>query len=149
MIQGFNYSGGPFDVQWHIPSSAFSKGDVLMLDSTSSVSRQNILMTSDIYGFAMCDSNQSVQNQVPVLIPGPDTELLGSLDTALTSHVTTGVEGDLAFGAPNGRHYFTTSANSVRFVVKRGTSGNNALSQSIHSQVIVRLVYNAGNLDLS
>lgn len=148
MIQGFVYSGGPFDILWGRPASAFSKGDIVQLDSTSSVSRINILMTSDIYGVADAGSDQSINNLVPILIPTSATEFLASVDTT-ASTLTPGVECDVLFGAGNGRHYITSSANSVRAVIKRGNAGDNALSQSNHSQAIVRLIMVGGEVELS
>lgn len=152
MIQGFNYSSGDgFDTAMHKPASAFSKGDLLLIDSTSSVSRvpETFAAGVDIYGIAMCDSTQSIDNKVPVLIPSADMVFLASTNSATGSGLTPGQECDVSYGVPNGRHYVDTSANSVRAVVVRGTIGANALSQSVHSQVLVKLIRHAGNLELS
>ena len=152
MIQGFTYAYGNSQTVEAIPASAFSKGDVLMLDSTSSVSRINATFASgvDIYGVAESNSNDSVNNKVLVRIPGADCVWLASLSTVLTSQVTPGVEADILFGTPNGREYVDpSSANSVRVAVVRGTAGPAALDQSVHSQVLVSFIYNAGNLELS
>lgn len=78
MIQGFNYSSGDgFDTITSIPSSAFSKGDLICLTSASSFSRISELMPSggDIVGIALSDSNQSIANKVPVLVPSADMVL--------------------------------------------------------------------------
>lgn len=151
-IQGFTYWGGPEGDRLRAkPASAFSKGDLLMLDSLSSVSRVNITLASgvDIVGVAESDSNQSIEGLVTYRVPDADTLWLASFDTA-TSATTPGVELDIAFGAPNGRQYVTNaSANSVRAVVVRGTAGSMAMDQSINSQVVVKLIRHAGNFELS
>lgn len=151
MIQGFNYAGGKeYDTFMAKPASAFSKGDILMLDSTSSVSRIAELYPSgtDIFGIALCDSNQSISNLVPVLLPTPDMEFLASTNSATGSGLTPGVECDISYAVANGRSYVDTSANSVRAVIVRGTVGAMALDQSVHSQVLVKLITNAGNVEL-
>ena len=153
MIQGFTYWGGPEgDTLRSKPASAFSKGDVLMLDSNSSFSRVNILLAAgvDIIGVAQSDSNQSIEGFVTARIPDADTLWLASTDTTMSSHLTPGVECDLGFGTGNGRQYVTNaSANSVRAVVVRGGAGAMALDQSVHSQAVVKLIRHAGNLEIS
>lgn len=152
MIQGLNYcSGDGFDTFHSIPSSAFSKGDLLCLTSASSFSRISELMPAggDIAFVALCDSNQSIANKVPALKVSADMEFLASAHSATGSGMTTGQEFDFAFSAANGRYYVTTSTDSVRAVIVRGTIGAMALDQSVHSQVVVKLIRHAGNLELS
>lgn len=152
MIQGFNYSSGDgYDTASVKPVSAFSKGDLLTLTSASSLSRISELMVSgnDIYGIALADSNQSIDNRVPVLIPSADMVFLASTNSATGTGMTTGQEFDVIFAAANGRYYVEPSANSVRAVIVRGTIGAMALDQSVHSQVLVKLIRHAGNLELS
>lgn len=152
MIQGLVYAyGSPGDTLSIIPSSAFSRGDLLTLTSASSVSRINELMASgdDIYAVAECDSTQSIENKVLVRIPGPDTVWIASAHSATGSGMTTGQEFDFSFAVANGRYFVTTSATSARAVVVKGTIGAGALDQSVHSQVAIRLIGHAGNLDIS
>jgi hypothetical protein len=153
MIQGFTYFGGPTgDVLPAKPASAFSKGDLLMLDSTSSVSRFAELAPSgtDILGIALSDSNQSIGGEVMVLVPDADTLFLVSLATNCSSAVTPGCELDTLYAVANGRCYATNaSANSVRVVAVRGTAGPQALDQSTHSQIVGKLIRHAGNIELS
>lgn len=151
MPNGFWYAAGPSDTAAAVPASAFSKGDLITLTSTSSYSRINELMVSgnDIFGVAEGDSTQSLANLVTVRIPEANTQFWASLDTALTSDVTPGVEMDVAFSAANNRYYVTTaSANSVRAVCVRGTVGFGAVDQSVQSKVLVRLIKHAGNFEL-
>lgn len=150
MIQGLQYCSGPYTVEHAEPASAFSRGDVLVLTSVSSVSRiADAFPAGDIYGIAMCDSLQSINKRVPVLIPETGTEFLASFNSASGSAISVGAELDINFGAPNGRYFVTTSTDSVRVVVTRGVVGLTAMDQSVHSQVRVRLIHNAGNLELS
>ena len=151
MLQGFSYAYGPAgDSIEATPASAFSKGDLLMLDSTSSVSRIAELFPSgvDIYAVADGDSTQSINGKCKVTLVDQDTTWLASLSTNISA-VTPGVECDIAFSTANGRAYVTNaSANSVRATVVRGTAGPMALDQSVNSQVLVKLIRHAGNVEL-
>lgn len=150
MPNSFWYAGGPCETLHAKPASAFSKGDLLMLDSTSSVSRVNVLLASgvDWVGIALGDSNQSILGNVPYLRVDERTELWCSLATNLTSHVTPGVEADILFSTANNRQYFDpASANSVRAVCVRGTAGPLSVDQSVQSKVLVRLIRHAGNAE--
>lgn len=146
MPNGLWYAEGPARRYAAKPASAFSKGDILQLDSTSSISRIAVTWASgvDWVGIADADSTQSIDNLVPYLVPEEGTELWCSLSTALTSQVTPGVEGDIVFSTANNRYYFDTSANSVRARVVRGTAGPGAIDQSVQSKVIVRLIRDGG-----
>ena len=149
MPNGFWYAGGDYSTEQSIPASAFSKGDLLTFTSASSLSRINELMPSgaDIAGVALCDSTQSISNKVPYLVPQPDTLFWASLDTAFGSDLTPGFECDVAFGVGNGRYYVEPSSTaSVRVALVRG---NADISQSVQSKVLCKLIYHAGNLDLS
>lgn len=152
MPNGFWYAGGDTHTfEASIPSSAFSKGDLLTYTSTSSLSRINELMPSgaDIAGVALCDSIDSIDNRVPYLVPGPDTLFWASLNSASGSAVTPGDEYDIAFAVANNRYYVDPgSTSSVRVAVVRGPTGVGSVSQSVQSKVLCRLIYHAGNLEL-
>lgn len=152
MIQGLQYCSGGYDVEYAEPASAFSAGDILMLTSVSSVSRIAELFPSgaDIYGIAQCSSLESINKRVPVLIPRADTIFTASLHSASGSAVSAGFECDIAFAVANGRSYVDPgSANSVRAVIHRGVAGLMAMDQSVHSQVQIKLIRHAGNIELS
>lgn len=149
MPNGFWYASGPYTKEASIPASAYSKGDVLQLTSASSFSRQNVLMTSDIFGVADGDSTQSLANLCTAIVPEASTLFWASLSTALTSEVTVGQEADILFSTANNRHYVDpSSTNSVRVAVVRGTVGLGAVDQSVQSKVLVRFIQHAGNLEL-
>ena len=148
-LDGFRYASGGYSTEQSIPASALSKGDLLTYTSTSSLSRINELMPSgaDIAGIALCDSTQSIDNKVPYLVPEADTLFWASVASNFGSNLTPGFECDVAFAVANGRYYVAPgSTSSVRVALVRG---NADIDQSIKSQVLCKLIYHAGNLDLS
>jgi hypothetical protein len=151
LIQGLNYARGPLVIEHAEPASNFSKGDLLMLTSVSSVSRIAELMPSgaDIYGVALCDSTQSISKKVPVCIPQADTIFVASFNSASGSAISVGAELDINYAVANGRQFVTTSTDSVRAVVTRGVVGLTAMDQSVHSQVEIKLIRHGGNIELS
>jgi hypothetical protein len=147
----FRHASGTYKVEEWRPASAFTTGDLLMFDSTSSVSRIAELMASgvDIAGVAQCNSAQSINGRVPVLIPNADTLFWASTHSATGSGMTPGQEFDVSYALANGGQFVTTSADSVRVVIVRGTIGANAVDQSIVSQVLCKLIYHASNVEIS
>lgn len=150
MPNGLWYASGGYSTEQGKPASAFSKGDLLMLDSSSSWSRVPSVATGtsdDIAGIALCDSTQSIDDKVPVLIPEDDTLFWASLATDLSS-ATVGASAEFFFDATDNNRYYvdTTSANTSRAVIVRGTVD---IDQSVQSKALVRLIYNAGNLTFS
>ena len=78
MPNGFWYAGGTTHRnEESIPSSAFSKGDILTYSSSSLSRHDTQLMGADIAGIALADSIDSIDDKVPFLVPGPLTELSG------------------------------------------------------------------------
>jgi len=146
MPNGFWYAGGDYTTEQAKPASAFSKGDLLMLDSSSSLSRIPSVATgtygNDIVGVALCDSDQSLNGFVPYLVPQRDTEFWASYSSAVASNMLPGQECDAFFAVANGRYYLTNaSSNSGIAVIVRG---NADISQSVQSKVKVRLMYTTG-----
>lgn len=153
MPNGLWYAGGhTHRVEASVPSSAFSKGDLLIYNSSSSLSRMAETMASgaDIAGVALCDSIDSIDNKVPYLVPGPDTLFWASADSATGSALTPGFECDILFAVANNRYYVAPgSANSVRAVVVRGAAGVGNVDQSVQSKALIKLIYHAGNVDIA
>lgn len=135
----FSHAGGTYTTDHSIPVSAFSTGDVLVLTSASSLSRiSETWPTGGKYcGIALGSSLQSISNKVPYLIPNDDTTFWASIDTTLTSELTPGQQCDVIYGAGNGRYYVTSSANSARAVIVKGTK---EVDQSTESRALVRLL---------
>ncbi len=155
MPNGFWYAGGDTHVfESAQPASAFSKGDLLMFDSNSSLSRLPSVATgtfgNDIAGVATSDSNDSIDNVVNFVVPGPDTLFWASLDSASGDALLPGTECDVFFAVANGRYYVEPdSSASATAVIVRGSAGVGAVSQSVQSKVLCRLIYHSGLIDLS
>lgn len=149
MPDGFWYASGGRSTEDAIPGSAFSKGDLLMYDSNSSLSRADERFPSgaDIAGVALSGSDASINDKVPYLVPESDTHFWSRCTAASSSDLTPGVECDVFFDTGEGRYYLEPgSTNSVRAVVVRGTP---TIDQSVQSKVLAKLIYHAGNLELS
>ena len=155
MPNGFWYAGGDTHVfESAIPASAFSKGDLLMFDSNSSLSRLPSVATgtfgNDIAGVATSDSNDSINDQVGFIAPGADTLFWASLDSTQANANRPGTECDVYFAVANGRYFVDpTSSNSAHFVIVRGSDGVGSVSQSVQSTVLVRPLYHSGLIDIS
>ncbi len=70
------YAGGTHIVNHAKPASAFSKGDLLELNSGSSLSYADQLHVAGqiLAGVALSSSTESVQDKVPYLVAHPDTK---------------------------------------------------------------------------
>lgn len=146
-IYGLHYAyGPPGTVEHAIPVSAFSEGDLVMYDSASSLSRINELCPSgmDIAGVALSASTASYRNKVPYLIPHADTIFWSECTTG--SQFTPGEEFDFEY--TSARFMLTTSANSVRATVQRGTQDISGQTSTI-SRVLIKLIQHAGNFEHS
>lgn len=139
-----------------IPASAFSKGDLLVFDSNSSLSRiawteaAGMATGADIAGVAASDSIDSIDDQVPYYLPGPQTIWWASLDSASGDALRPGTETDVNFDVAEGRYYVDpASSNTVRAVIVRGADGVGSVDQSVQSKVLCKLIYHAGDIDIS
>lgn len=143
-IYGVRYAYGTRVIRAAIPSSAFSEGDILMYDSNSSLSRIPATFASgvDIAGVALSASTASYQNKVSYIIPMFDTVFMS--ECTIGSQFTAGEEHDFEY--TSARFMLSSSTNSVRAVVLRGTAD---ISQSQRSQCLIQFISNAGNLEHS
>ena len=155
MPNGFWYAGGDTHVfESSIPASAFSKGDLLMFDSNSSLSRLPSVATgtfgNDIAGVATSDSIDSIDDQCSFIVPGPDTLFWASLDTGTSNALRPGTECDVFFAVANARYFLEPdSSASATAVIVRGFDGVGSVSQSVQSKVLCKLIYHSGLIDLS
>lgn len=154
MPNGLWYAGGDYTTESATAASAFSKGDVLQLTgSPSEVSRINPLLSASanpIAGVALSDSDQSITQfqEVVYLVPQPDTVFWASLQTTVASADTAFRPGelkDLNFIVAENRYHVINSANTPRVKIMRGPGD---IDQSVQSKVLVRLVYDGGELAL-
>lgn len=147
MPNGFWYASGPRRAAEGIPASAFSKGDILALNSSSSLSRLNpyAATTGTQYAIADADSIDSIRNKVPVTVIMPDTYFWSATTSGVT--LITGENSGVSFvAAAPGRYWLDESTATAIFTVVEGTD---RIDQSIQSKVIGQFRYAAGELDLS
>ena len=133
--RGFSYAGGPFREVWGKPASAFSAGNVLEFNSSSSLSAANLTLANDFVGVAITDSDKSdVNGRVPYVLLQTGTRFWAHTATNVTSTYTEGSGWD--FILSGGNHIVQSSATTVRVVVS--PSGNQAnIDQSNESRIQV------------
>lgn len=143
-MPGFYPVQGEYDIEEGVPSSAFSRGDVLVL-SSSSLSRWDVLGVGEIYGVALADSVDSIRNRVPVAIPRADTVFVSACTPGLAPSI--GSRIDIIQDA-NGRSIVIGSALTQRVVVVRPVSGlpYGVANQSVESRIYVKFLRQGDSL---
>lgn len=144
-MAGLHYAEGTFEMRVGKPASAFSKGDLLVLNSSSSLSRIAIIETgADIVGVAACSSLQSVDNLCTYLVPGFDTIFWSACTpgSTFTRGANVNYNDDAA-----GRPVANASTGTVRAVCHKGVG--DVGTQSVESRIQVRLISNGGALTFS
>ena len=110
-MAGFTYCGGPYRGGTAKPSSAFSRGGLIMLDSTSSLSGAPALpAASQIFAVAEASSLESLDDQVPYTEVLPGTIFWSDLSSGAVSDYTRGLNRDVIL--LGGNWYTTSSANT-------------------------------------
>lgn len=147
MPNGFWYASGPCRKDSRIPGSAFSKGDMLALDSNSSLSRLNpyVAGTAALYGIATADSIDSIDNKVGCIVIQPTTYFWSMTTVGVT--LATGDESGVSFSAAKPGRYWTDDSTTTNVVVI--IEGTDRIDQSVQSRVIVQFKYADSELDLS
>ena len=94
---GLFYASGPLEQDTAKPSSPFRKGDILVYDSNSSLSRAaDLPAAGTIVGVADADSTDSLDDLVPYTIAREDTVFWSDISTAVAS-VERGEAKDLGY----------------------------------------------------
>lgn len=133
--RGFSYAKGPYREHWGKPASAFSAGNVLEYNSSSSLSAANLTLANDFIGVALTDSDKSdSKGRVPFVLIQPNTEFWAHVATNVTSTYTEGSSYD--FIADGGNHILQSSATTARVVIAPG-GGLANIDQSSESRVRV------------
>ena len=134
---GLWYARGPEVVRAAKPASAFSKGDLLVFDSSSSLSRAPILVGDiAIAGVANSDSLSSFNNEIPYTVADPRT-VFWSISSTVGSALTPGRELD--FVEDNaGRPYVNDSELTSMVLVEEIEA--EGPDPSVQSRVLVRFL---------
>jgi len=126
------YASGPERYSTGVPGSAFSKGDLLVYTSGSSLSRLQTSSESlgaaiaSIVGVAMASSLESIDNQVPYLVLTQDTVLWSDCTTG--SQFSRGEGCDLEYTGATFR--VTTSAITPLFIVDANGASNDVIDSN-------------------
>lgn len=134
MPNGFWYASGPRRMDERIAGSAFSKGDLLTLNSASSLSRLNPFAAAagTIYAIANSDSTNSIRGLCSVTVIQPTTRFWARVTAG--SAITTGEGSGISFATGlGGRYELDASTTTIRFVV---TEGTDKVDQSVQSKVV-------------
>lgn len=143
--RGLRYAFGPAEMEEGRPSSAFSKGDILVYDSTSSLSRAPLLTLStiDIAGVAAANSLQSFRNQVTFFKAGPDTVFWSDLTGGIS---TLSAGRELDFVEDSEAHPMAINSElTARAVVERELARTNQDSGA--TRILVRLIRHGGAVE--
>lgn len=147
MPNGLWYASGPRRMDERKAASAFSKGDILALDSNSSLSRLNpyAIAAGTVYAIANSDSTNSIRGLCSVTVIQPTTRFWSMTTAGVT--LATGDESSISFDAAKpGRYWVEDSATTPAVVVVEGTD---RIDQSVQSRVIVQFKFAGSELDLS
>lgn len=118
--------------------SAFSRGDVLVLNATSSLSRAPDTVGIDRAGIALADSTKSIQDKVTYAVPGADQIFWADIVAGSTWAV--GSIATIAYSAAS-RYHASTATTGLASTVVAGTA---EINQSGASRILVQLVRHDG-----
>lgn len=147
MPNGFWYASGPQRYAEIIAGSAFSKGDILCLDSSSSLSRLNpyAAAAGTNYAVACSDSTNSINGKCVVLEIHPLTRFWSRTTSGVT--LIRGENSGVSFLATGPGRYWVDESSTTNIVFV--TKGTAEVDQSVESKVEVGFKYAGGELDLS
>lgn len=150
MPNGLWYESGPYRMDERKAASAFSKGDLLTL-SSSSLSRLNpyAIAAATQYAIATADSTDSIKDgKCAVLVIQPTTRFWARLQAGDT--FVTGTESSLSFVVgTDGRYFVDTTVSSGASCSVICVRGTDDIDQSVQSKCIVQFKFADSELDLS
>lgn len=136
---GLTYAEGPYRIEHAVPSSAFSKGDILQFTSASSISRANPVTMTALAGVALAASTQSYRNLVPYLVADNETVFWSRASTVKSQYT----EGErLDFEYTSAIWMVSNSRNTRSAIIYKGSAADAAqwnTDNSAISYVLVRL----------
>lgn len=144
------YHSGPHIIEHGKPKSAFSRGDLLEVDSASSLSYADALLAGGNYivGVALSSSTESVDNRVPYLVAHPQTRFYVTATAAAANALSKFSVVDLA--PASGDWEVTNSANTSICVVWSTASEDADIVQrnteSADSWVVVSILSSVFNV---
>lgn len=137
--------GEPTVIESAVSGSKFSRGDILVTDVGSTVSKSSpVAQLADIFGIALADSDQSINGLIPVLLPEANDVFL--VDSVAGTAFVRGVEHAIATSSVS-RHEIAASTTTAKVVIVKSTT--EVLGQSNRSAVLCKFIYHAGAVDLS
>lgn len=145
-IHAYRAGGGdPTIVESAVSGSKFSRGDIVLTDVGSTVSKNSpVAQAADIFGIALADSDQSINGLIPVLLPEANDVFLA--DSAAGTVFVRGVEHAIATSSAS-RHIVAASTTTAKVVIVKSTT--KVLGQSNRSAVLCKFIYHTGLIDLS
>ena len=136
------YAQGPYDLRHTVPASTFSRGDLLVFTSNSSISGLPVSTNSvgavangTVIGVAMADSTESVDNKVPWLVAQRHTVYWS--DATSGSQMTPGEKLDFEYTGATFR--VTTSTITPIAVIHPEGGTQEIVGQSSGSRVKITL----------
>jgi hypothetical protein len=121
--------------------SAFSRGDVLVLNASSNLSRAPDTTAIDRVGVALANSTDSILNKVTYAVPGADQIFWASIVPGQIW--TVGSIATISYSAASGYHTSTATLSGFPVTVVAGTAETN---QSGESRVLVQFIRHDGNI---
>ena len=135
------YAHGPYQVAECIPASAFSKGDILMYNSASSISRiptssesVGALANGLVIGVAQCSSLESYNNKCSYIVATRDTVFWS--DATIGSQYTTGESLDVEYTGAT----FRLTTSTITPMLRICPGGGSVELNTINSQKSLALV---------
>lgn len=124
---------GTFNTREAAPASAFSRGDILTLNSSSQLSKIAVLAASGVAGIALADSNKSINGKVTYAVPNRETVFWSTCTPGST--FTRGA--NVNFNVDSASHLIANgSSGTVLAICVKGVS--DVEGQSVESRIQIQ-----------